>query len=732
MKIFLPGVLSIALLASPAWSFWPVRAASVGASQSQTTSSDQANQADQTSQTDQPQSAGSPGSQDQDSAIRVIRLIGLRGDVSFLRAGDKDWVTAARNLPLLAGDQIYTDAGGRADLQLDRDSFIRISEKTALTIADLSSNSAQFEVTGGTAIIQVNRLQEAFGRFEIDTPVAAVVLNEDGIYRIDVAPNGQSLVAVRRGGVEVTTSDGNLSLRDGRQLTIGVTGSGLMDLTAIQSYENWDLDRAVTGSANNPYPDQAGASAGENAGDTNPSVDQTGDVIAPPDSVGDTIAPSYLGSPSPDYVNTYEDTYNGFYGVDDLSSYGSWTNVGGYGNCWLPRVGAGWAPYRVGEWLWVPAVGWTWLSSEPWGWAPYHYGTWAFVQGLGWAWVPGFGSGLSPYGVGYYQWRPALVSFYNWNTPRGQFIGWVPLSPGQTWHRWQDKPTNRLGLVPSRITALNGASALPVSGFIGARPARPQAASTITGARIAGARHVRSTSTAMGTMTAGLPSLVPSRLAGAPLRQLGSVQVVAVHPASGIINRPVLTRHVPTQTLAARATGAPVRQHILVQPAVGNARFTPVMRSEPGSVSINPGSGPRGQREAGAGRRVKSPSIVETENGTRGIHGASGVDRTGRRVSPGTESASSGPRNSTTSGDSSRQAERRRTWEETRRTHSENHASGSQPTSPPASSYHSSPPPSYSAPSYHSEPSHQSSGGGSSGARSGSTESRGESSGRHH
>src|SRR5262245_23381471 len=45
---------------------------------------------------------------------RVARITFIQGDVSFLRAGVKEWSDAVENLPLLTGDQIYVGNGGRA------------------------------------------------------------------------------------------------------------------------------------------------------------------------------------------------------------------------------------------------------------------------------------------------------------------------------------------------------------------------------------------------------------------------------------------------------------------------------------------------------------------------------------------------------------------------------------------------------------------------------------------
>jgi hypothetical protein len=104
---------------------------------------------------------------------------------------------------------------------------------------------------------------------------------------------------------------------------------------------------------------------------------------------------------------------NFFY--DNLSPYGSWIDVDGYGYCFQPSVAvdnADWRPYADGYWAYTD-VGWTWVSYEDFGWATYHYGRWTDLADYGWVWVPG------------YEWGPAWVS---WRTG-GDYVGWAPLPP---------------------------------------------------------------------------------------------------------------------------------------------------------------------------------------------------------------------------------------------------------------------------------------------------------------
>ena len=435
---------------------------------------------------------------------RVARLTFVQGDVSFLRAGVTEWAPVVENLPLLAGDQLYVGRGGRAEVQLARGNYLRLSENTELTIAELSDSVAQFEITEGTVIIRTERISSAFPRFEVDTPNTAVVLKQDGLYRIDIGGENSSELIVRNGEAEASTDEGTFKVREGHRLAVDTSTEGRTELAADTTRDDWDqwsYDRDTT-------------------------IDRTNVALAP------------------DYVTNYETDNNDLYGVSDLSSYGTWTSYSSYGQCWIPRVGSDWAPYRMGQWLWIPSAGWTWLSSEPWGWAPYHYGRWAFLPGLGWAWVPGFGSPYLPYG-GHrdYRWRPALVFFFNSSTPRGNYVGWYPLTPGERWRRpdrdWRggdrngDHGSRRPGDggVAIQPPKHHGVTILPYEGFARVdRSARPGAPSRdVSDAINKGAR-------------AGLPEIKPSPMAIAPALSDKASRRVAV-PSNEIIKRPVVTRN---------------------------------------------------------------------------------------------------------------------------------------------------------------------------------------------
>jgi hypothetical protein len=124
-------------------------------------------------------------------------------------------------------------------------------------------------------------------------------------------------------------------------------------------------------------------------------------------------APSYQWNQlSTDYATDAPEDVTYFYA--DLSPYGQWVDLAGYGWCWQPGVVAGnpgWQPYcDAGHWTYTDS-GWFWQSDYDWGWAPFHYGRWLHHEQCGWVWFPDR------------VWGPAWVT---WRTA-GNDCGWAPL-----------------------------------------------------------------------------------------------------------------------------------------------------------------------------------------------------------------------------------------------------------------------------------------------------------------
>jgi len=350
-------------------------------------------------------SQGAAAAGDYDPSGRVARLSYLGGSVSFQPAGESDWVSAVVNRPMTTADRLWTDDGGRAEIQLGS-ATVRVDALTGMSFLNLDDRTTQIELSAGTIYIRVLRLDRDES-FEIDTPNQAFSVLRPGEYRIQASEDGNStMVTVRAGEGEATGSGRTYRVGPGESGNFTGTVSlraSIFRAGGYDEFDRWCQDR-------------------------NRRDDRSRSV-------------RYV---SPDVV-----------GYEDLDDYGSWYPDSDYGYIWMPRVAYGWAPYHDGHWVWISPWGWTWVDDAPWGYAPFHYGRWVYVRNS-WGWVPGPIAVRPVY-------APALVAFIG--GPRfslsvavgggGGYVGWFPLGPREVYvpaYRTSREYVNRVNVSNTTVT----------------------------------------------------------------------------------------------------------------------------------------------------------------------------------------------------------------------------------------------------------------------------------------
>jgi hypothetical protein len=319
----------------------------------------------------------------------VARVSIIAGSVVVQRGDSHTQSAAVRNTPLLPGDYISTGQTSRAEVQFDGETAVRLGGNVQARVTDNDPNNRRMQLADGTIEVGMVRNGQAI---DIDTPSITVRAHDAGDYRISIGKDGSSWVTVRRGSVDIVTSQRTFALAEGQTLV-------------------------ARGSASNPSISYTSAVAFDSFDDFNAQRDRT--MVAA--------------------LNASPNLNPSIAGYDNLDNYGQWQDVAGYGQVWVPDQTSGWAPYRDGSWTWEGGYGWTWVGSEPWGWAPYHYGRWFWANGYGWAWYPP-AYAYTP------AWSPALVGFFGfgvggagWGLSVGfgyPYVGWCPLAPYEAYYPW--------------------------------------------------------------------------------------------------------------------------------------------------------------------------------------------------------------------------------------------------------------------------------------------------------
>jgi hypothetical protein len=355
-----------------------------------------------------------PGPTQEDPPSRVVRVNYTAGSVSRQPAGMDGWVPAATNHPLAAGDRLWVAPDSRAELHAGA-TDLRLDQGTGLDVLRLDDRTLQLGLPQGTLELRVFQGREG-DAVEVDTPVGAVFLDQPGIYRVEADPDGSAgRITVRTGQAGVAAAGTTVPVGAGTTMDVSGGVAPRYDLMAAgqpDAFDQW-------------------CAARERRED---------------------------GSESTLYVG------RALIGYEDLDGQGRWQMDATYGTIWVPRVPAGWAPFRDGHWAWVEPWGWTWVDRAPWGFAPSHYGRWAYLDHA-WSWLPhapGMRSATPVY-------APATVGFVSGPGIRGPVraagVAWFPLGPREPY--LPAYPASR-----AYVRGLNAPDLAPAAAA-GAGPAKP-------------------------------------------------------------------------------------------------------------------------------------------------------------------------------------------------------------------------------------------------------------------
>ena len=230
----------------------------------------------------------------------VARVSLMHGDVSTQRGDSGDWSAAVLNQPVMTGDKVSTGDNARTELQLDFANILRLGPNSKANIANLTQKNIQIQLGEGIANYAVSKDSEA--EPEIDTPNVSVhPAHHDGVFRIEVHPDGDTIVIVREGEAQIATPQGSTEVRSGEMATIrGDADSAQYKISSAPDRDDWDH--------------------------WNSDRDHL---------IRD--------------ASSWRHTNRRYTGSQDLDAYGRWQKVPDYGDVWVPNEPDGWVPYRDGN-----------------------------------------------------------------------------------------------------------------------------------------------------------------------------------------------------------------------------------------------------------------------------------------------------------------------------------------------------------------------------------------------
>ena len=280
-----------------------------------------------------------------DSQARVVRLSEVQGEVQVDRNTGRGFEKAFLNLPITQGLKLQTKHDGRAEVEFEDGSTLRVTPDTVigfpqLSLHDSGAKASTVHLQEGTAYV---KFAGAKGdEFTLTFAHQKLSLAHSAHLRIEIADTTATL-AVFSGDVQAEGESGTVAVSKNHTASFDLTHGDRYTLAKNlepDPFDAWDKQQ-------DQYHQQ--------------------------------------------YANNSYRSYSPYaYGTSDLNYYGNFSNVPGYGTVWQPYfAGAGWDPFMNGAWAFAPGFGYGWVSAYPWGWTPYHYGAWIYLPSNGWAWQPG-------------------------------------------------------------------------------------------------------------------------------------------------------------------------------------------------------------------------------------------------------------------------------------------------------------------------------------------------------
>jgi len=392
-----------------------------------------------------------------DSQARIVRLSDVQGSVEIDKNTGMGFEKAFLNLPITQGTRLRTRDTGRAEIEFEDGSTVRLAPNTMidfsrLGLSDAGQRISEVNLTEGKAY--VNWLGKS-DDFTLNFSREKVQLNHGAHFRVETSTK-KATFAVFKGDVDVAGPAGTVRVSKKKMVIFDVNDED--KYTLAKNFQEDPLDAWDKRSVE--YHEQ--------------------------------------------YARGNSSPYG--YGYSDLNYYGSFRNVGGYGMMWQPFfTGVGWDPFMDGAWAFYPGFGYMWASAYPWGWLPYRYGNWAFVPGFGWMWQPG---GWSSWNAVPTYAGTAPLRFHPPVRPGGTVAtvvvgkSWQGVSSPAQSSLFVNRGSAGLGIprgAVSNLSHVNGQVAK--SGFVELRPATSLSASGPT-AGAHGASHAATSSVGMGRSAA--------------------------------------------------------------------------------------------------------------------------------------------------------------------------------------------------------------------------------------
>jgi hypothetical protein len=182
----------------------------------------------------------------------------MEGSVSIRLAAGDTWAIPDTNVVLGSGDRLWVDSVGHLEVEFGS-TTVRLASETELDLVTVDTTEMQFLLPQGSIDYRLREI-DTTKSYEVDAPNAAIFLEENGEYRIDVSTNGDTTRLVTWSGhAQVTAAGRTFPVDSGQMVYVrgdSTTGNQIVSAGPMDAFDLWSRDRNAREEDTGPMEDE--------------------------------------------------------------------------------------------------------------------------------------------------------------------------------------------------------------------------------------------------------------------------------------------------------------------------------------------------------------------------------------------------------------------------------------------------------------------------------------------
>jgi len=187
----------------------------------------------------------------------------VEGSVSIRTAVGDTWAIPDTNVVLASGDRLWVDSVGHLEVEFGS-TAVRLTNETELDLVRIDTSTMQFLLPQGSIDYRLREV-DTTKSYEVDAPNAAIFLEENGEYRIDVSSNGDTTRLVTWSGhAQVAAAGRTFPVDSGQMVYVRGDSTAAYQIKSagpMDAFDRWARDRNMREEDTGPMEEHTDANS---------------------------------------------------------------------------------------------------------------------------------------------------------------------------------------------------------------------------------------------------------------------------------------------------------------------------------------------------------------------------------------------------------------------------------------------------------------------------------------